>query len=287
MKKTGVTILLAAILSVVCVWGQACDSKLPSFMAVYGDSLPFIPVNGTGYSPDAPYTLFKDEEIPPDRTEIVFGEELELFYAETKNIGKFLVNCYVSKDGRYSVQYERDHDTIRLMWDHAKNAPYYDGPTADSQDELIALATTFAESHWPVLRDQQYCLQVSTNNPATVTEVRISRIICGMESSETIRVSVSAEGEIIGWANELLYPEGIPQNMLNAISAFDRKLGKQSVKHFFDECTKNASNTIACGEFRHDWLSIGYDGTLSWCTDLDVTINGTTTSKRFYVMIPY
>lgn len=287
MKKADVTILLAAVLSVVCVWGQACDSTPPSFMEVYGDSLPFIPVNGTGYSPDAPYTLFKDEEIAPDRTEIVFGEELELFYAETKNIGKFLVNCYVSKDGRYSVQYERDHDTIRLMWDNAKNAPYYDGPITYSQDELIALATTFAKSHWPILQDQQYRLEVSTNNSATLTEVHISRIINGMDSSETVRVSVSAEGEIVGWANELLYPEGIPQNMINAISALDMKLAKQSVEHHFDACAKNASKTIECGEFRDNWLSIGYDGTLSWCTNLDVTIDGITTSEHFYVIIPY
>lgn len=286
MKSNGVVFIV--IFLTVCLLCPSCRER-ESYLKVCAQNNVLnhagsIFTSKGAYDPNFYLKAYEDESVLQIRRETIFGNEVELLYECTQGRGKTLVDVYFSPDKRYAVHYRKDNGAVNYMRDRTASEQATETLCAD--EEMTDVAINFVKAKWKIFQDNNYNIHLV--NTEKRKEVYIRRTVGNHTTSEHVIVYFSGEGSIVGWDDCMMYPDGIPENMLAAIADLDVELCQKSVEHFVRKCAKDArGKKIKLEKFGNHSISIGYDGTLSCHIPAYIAVDGFADWIGFYVIIPY
>ncbi len=291
MKNRNVCAGLCALILLFSFVGSSCQKpEEESYLPVYvdfeysciGASLPG-PVEEMPDSFKRPVynTDYYDETVPKTRTEIINGREVTLNYINSFWYVVAPADYYENEEEEVSVYFSKDTGKILTLSDFKMQ-----GVSQKSEEELIKIATEFAESKWPVFKDKNYVIYydvVGLGTPGSeyshsYNEVTLFRSFDGLNTDEEVGIWFSSEGEVVGWKSCLRYPDGAPEGMdQKAMNLKGRDIFVKSAVHFLreqaakgKEKVKYNSNEAGCG------LVYGENGALAVRVNMDATFG-----KRF------
>ena len=177
-----------------------------------------------------------DISAEPTRTETVFGTQAELAYKCTTHAFGHDRLEYESPDGSIRVKYDAGTGRIVGMTDRNKCPQEYDGQWL-AKEAYTDAALAFAAASFPILAQYEYT--ISTSIGETEVNVSIELQYHGYALNEWLEFRLTPEGEVYWWVEKLLYPDGIPQEIRDAIDGIDTDLCRRSVEHYAKQHTKN------------------------------------------------
>ncbi len=296
MKKALYSSILVVILAVICLFSYACScvgDEKKDYLTVYSDNATlsaetsFLGKKTINLYDEESQPSYFDESALQKRTEIIFGNDIELQYRYTKKRSGYLVDAYISSDEHYRVQYQRITDKMVVcIQDSTEQIKVEELECI--KEEVIKTAADFVKSKWKVYQDDNFSTSFFKQNDR-IAGISFVRRVNGFATDESVLVYFSSQGEITGWNDFLRYPDGIPQAMQDEIADLDLDLCKKSVAQYVSECAKESSKKKIEIEKDSEWFKIlfGDKGRLAVRICAKLSSEGKQYSEGFIIIIPY